>query len=405
MASAISIKTADWRERLKEYGKPPRPKPNLDNCLVALEHCPSWSDVLVYNEFAHEISIACPPPWGGQGNRPWSDNDDRLATRWFQQQDIQINVSTAIDAIKTRSHACTINPLLDFLNNLEWDRTMRVDTWLRDYMGVIFNDYSCAVGRKWLISAVARAFQPGCKADHCLILEGEQGIGKSTALRELAGPELFTDYVSENLGSKEASILCMGTWIVEFSELEALIGKHAKMETIKAFISRTEDRYRPHYARHPIRVDRQCIFAATTNKEIYLLDDSGNRRFWPVKCKQIDTWGISRDREQIWAEAVYLYLDGQKWHLDAREEELARREQANRYDYDPWQDDIERWIAGKLDVAVGEILESALHKDNQTWVRADQMRVAKCLAHIGWKQYRVGHGGARRYRPPQTTPK
>lgn len=393
------IPISDWRDGLVTHGNPPRPRATLDNCLTALEFCPVWVDVLGFNEFTHQTYKRRSTPWGSRPG-PWTDNDDRLALRWFEQNDILCTPKIATDAIVTHAHRHTINPLLDFLNNLEWDGWHRVDTWLRDYLGVKHTDYSCAVGRAWLISAVARAYQPGCKADHCLILEGPQGKGKSTALRTLAGDDLFSDYMSSDLGSKEASILCIGVWIVEFAELEAIMHKESKVESVKAFLSRVEDRFRPHYAKQAIRVPRQCIFSATTNRDVYMFDDSGNRRFWPVECGRIDLNGLARDREQLWAEAVKLFLDGEEWWLTSEHEALARMEQVKRYETDGWHGIIAPWLIHKkkTDVSIAEVLTECIRREVQSITRSDQFRVVKCLNSLGWKQYRQGKTGERRYR-------
>src|SRR5581483_5455081 len=175
------------------------------------------------------------------------------------------------------------------------------------------------------------AFMPGCKADHCLILEGPQGRGKSTALRALAGDDFFTDQMPRDLSSKEASLACAGTWIIEFSELEGLMHRESQVEAVKAFLTRTEDRYRPPYQRHSISIPRQCVFTATTNRDTYMYDESGNRRFWPARVMNIHLRMLENDREQLWAEAVHAQRDeGEEWWLDHDVEHLAQTEQESR---------------------------------------------------------------------------
>jgi putative DNA primase/helicase len=166
-------------------------------------------------------------------------------------------------------------------------------------LGVANTDYSRAVGSRWLISPVARIFRPGAKADCCLILEGPQGIRKSTALRTLAG-EYFTDELAD-LGSKDAAMQTRGVWMIELSELDSL--SHSEVARIKAFMSRTTDRFRPPYGMRLVESPRQCVFAGTVNHSTYLRDETGGRRFWPVTCGQIDIEALGRDRNQLWAEA------------------------------------------------------------------------------------------------------
>lgn len=393
---AVSI-DYNWKDRLQTFGKPPRPRGNLHNAIQALRYSPDWRGVLTLNEFTHKVHKSKPTPWHGPLGE-WTDGDTRRAAAWFQANDIDVGVSVAADAVQTSAEDDTYNPVVEYLTNLEWDGIARVDSWLRDYLGVQWSDYSCAVGRAWLISACARAIQPGCKADHCLILEGPQGRGKSSALRALAGSEYFTDYISSDLSSKEAIMLCTGHWIVEFSELEGISTVRSKIETAKAFLSRAYDNYRPPYARHTITVPRTCIFAATTNHETYMPDESGNRRFWPVRCDRIDLNGIERDRDQIWAEAYKLYIEGQPYWLDKEMEAQARKEQHTRYDEDPWQEPIDKWLKDRTNTSVYEILTKLFAKAPSELAKRDQMRVARCLMSAGWRQFRKDN--ERRYYAP-----
>src|SRR5262249_42604988 len=151
---------------------------------------------------------------------------------------------------------------------------------------------------KFLISAVARIYEPGCQADHIIILESDQGEGKSTALRIMGDP-FFTDDLAE-LGTKDASLATAGVWIIELSELDAMT--RADRSRIKSFVSRRVDRYRPVYGRRLVETKRQCVFAGSVNDSEYLKDDTGARRFWPVRCGRIDLDGIRRDKDQLWAE-------------------------------------------------------------------------------------------------------
>jgi predicted P-loop ATPase len=169
------------------------------------------------------------------------------------------------------------------LDSLKWDGTSRIGDWLSLYPRVDGNEYTFAVGARWLISAVARIYDPRCKADCALILEGDQGLMKSTALKVLAEP-WFTDEIAD-LGSKDAAMQTRGVWVIEIAELDSM--SRADVSKIKGFISRTTDRFRPSYEKRVIESRRQCVFAGSVNHCAYLRDETGGRRFWPVACTRI----------------------------------------------------------------------------------------------------------------------
>ena len=191
------------------------------------------------------------------------------------------------------------------------------------------------MGLRWMVSAVARVMAPGCQVDHLLVFEGpNQGEGKSTALRILAGDDHFSDSLPHDLSHKDAKDHTRGKWIIELPELTQF--KRNEIETLKAFITRREEVFRPSYGRHEIRCPRQCVFAGTTNESEYLVDTTGNRRFWGVAIGDIDLDALRRDRDQLWAEAVHLYRSGERWHLDRRMEQIAATEAGKRMSTDPW---------------------------------------------------------------------
>jgi predicted P-loop ATPase len=180
-------------------------------------------------------------PWGVVPKGEWTDHEDRRAAEWLQKQGILVSVEIAGQAVQTAARDHPFHPVRAYLDYLKWDGVERLDRWLSAYVGAQEMEYSRAVGSRWLLSAVARIFRPGAKADCCLILEGPQGIRKSTALRILAG-EYFTDELAD-LGTKDAAMQTRGVWIIELSELDGL--SHSDVARIKAFMSRTTDRFRP----------------------------------------------------------------------------------------------------------------------------------------------------------------
>src|SRR5690606_38671737 len=198
-----------------------------------------------------------------------------------------------------------------------------------------------------LIGAVARARRPGCKLDTMPVLEGPQGLGKSTAVRYLFGAQFFIDDLSD-FHSKDSFQLIQGAWVCEIAELAAL-GK-AEVNDVKKFLSKHQDKYRAPYERAPLTVPRRTIFFGTVNPEYgggYLRDTTGGRRFWPIVCGRIDLRGLLRDRDQLWAEAVVRYDAGARWHLDdPMLEQLAERMQTERREVHPWEDAIRYYLAG-----------------------------------------------------------
>jgi predicted P-loop ATPase len=366
------------------------PLGNLFNVLYTLRNAPEWTDVLAFDEFEARVVTRRPPPWGGPTIERWADDHDTRATAWFQERGIpaQVGVGRGIQTV-AREHP--VHPVRDYLNALKWDGELRIDTWLIDYLGVEDIPYIRAVGPRFLLSAVARVFKPGCQVDHMLILEGPQGTQKSSALRALATP-WFTDRISK-LGSKDSSMEIAGTWLMEWPELDALFSVGDNVS--KGFITRRYEQFRPPYGKHVVEYPRQCVFAGTTNRtDGYLKDPTGARRFWPVRCGIIDLEALARDRDQLWAEAVARYLEGARWWLETPElEALATAEQKLRFEVDAWTERVNDWLVGRNDVSVGEVLVGALGIPKENWSQSAQNRVAKILVHHGFEQYRPGKKG------------
>lgn len=233
------------------------------------------------------------------------------------------------------------DPLREYLDGLVWDGVKRIDDWLTTYCGVAKSDYAATVGAKWLISAVARGLAPGSKVDTMLILQGEQGKKKSTAFDVLGGP-WFSDTPLDPR-SKDDRIAAASAWINEFAELSAL--KRSDLESFKAFVSARRDFLRPPYGRKNEWFERRCVFAGTTNEDGFLVDVTGNRRFWIVRVTgeiTIDTLKV--DRDQLWAEAVTRYRNGEKWWLDEMQQETADDVACEHAVASPWADLVHAYV-------------------------------------------------------------
>ena len=416
---------SSWQSKLilTDKGKQ---APCYENAALHAENSPDWMGVLGYNEFTagHVVLEAGPYPITAKPGEEIEDHFDTEVTRWFERRGLLVKPEVARRTVDRMARLNAFHPVRDYLNGLpEWDGTRRIATWLIDYCKVsptvlnekdeaVPNIFAMEAGARFLISAVARIFQPGCKADHVLMLEGKTGIGKSTTVQILAGEEYFTDQLSD-LGSKDASMQIRGIWIVEIAELHAL--SKSDRENAKKFVSQQFERFRLPYGKRLTKFQRQCVFIGTTENSEWNTDERGARRFWPVLCEgPIDTEGIKRDRDQFWAEALDRFRRGDKWHIYKPEAVKAAEEvQSSRYAVDVWQDKviqqaeiISRLPDSRRSAAIPEIL-SAMGVDTPRQDQLQANRVGRCLRFSKWERKQVREGKTRTWRwfaPPEPTP-
>ena len=276
------------------------------------------SELFKYNEFAFRAAYGVTTPWG---TKPKSSIDDaELAKiKYWVAQHFAFDPSNNLieDAVMVISHSNTYDPVRDWPDDLaEWDGKERLATWLQEnFEGEGHPEYLKQVFTKWLVAMVARVYRPGTKFDWMPIFEGAQGVGKSSFGRALVGDKFFLDWLP-NLADKEAALNLQGSWSVEMGELASF--RKNEIETIKAFITRTVDKYRQPFGRRLTEAPRRCVFFGTTNRDTYLRDDTGNRRFKPVKVGQLNFEALARDRDQLFAEAKYLFKNVIKniWELE-----------------------------------------------------------------------------------------
>jgi putative DNA primase/helicase len=350
---------------------------------------------------------------------PWverevSDHDILLATEWVQRAGIAAPSSIIAQAIEAASKEHGYHPVRDYLSNLQWDGTARIDKWLTTYVGAADTTLNSAICARWMIGAVARIFKPGCKLDTALILEGPQGLMKSSALKVLGDP-WFTDQLPD-IASKDALIQLQGVWILELAEMTSL--NRSEAHRIKSFMTSSIDRFRVPHGKVAQDFPRQVAFCGTINPEGgYLKDPTGGRRFWPVRCNavtpdgKIDTDGLAKTRDQMWAEAVARFKAGDAWWLDTSELEAAAKDAADdRYQGDAWDDLIRKYVDNKkkegkqsakneqVSVSVGEVLQYAIGINKDKWTKPDQMRVGGALTALGWERKRATEGGAREWK-------
>ena len=298
------------------------------------------------------------------------------------------NVANAAQSLCDQN---SFNPVVEYLGLLKWDGVKRVDRWLARYLGAQDTPLNRAIGRLLLVAMVRRAKQPGCKFDFVPILEGPQDIGKSLAIKALAGEENFTDVDPTHLDEKGQQETLAGVWIAELCELSGM--KKADIDKTKAFITRTNDRARAAYGRFVTDQPRACIFVGTTNEINYLRDMTGNRRFWPVKVSKIDIGALTRDRDQLFAEAALIEAGGEPLILPADLHADAKAEQEGRVVEDPWEA-ILAGITGSLHPARDggdewrvHTKELFNHLDIPLERRAPQQaqRIAAIMRRLGWE--------------------
>ncbi|MET4442612.1 putative P-loop ATPase [Bradyrhizobium sp. GM2.2] len=394
-----------WRAELIR-AKNDIPKPLFANAVLALRGAQCWQGVLAFDLFAHQTMLTDVPLWqpfidaANFEPRPWSEQDDLALTHWLQTVEaIAVTPAVAAQAVELVARDRSYHPVQDYLLGLEHDGEFRLDTMLSTYFGAEQSEYTKLVGRNMMISAVARILGVGEKVDMMVILEGQQGLLKSTAIKTLFYP-WFTDDI-EQFGSKDASMQCAGVWCIEVGELDAISKTEASR--IKSFISRINDRFRPPYGKRIIERPRSCIFIGSTNCNDYLKDWTGARRFLPVSVIKIDIEGLQRDRDMLWAEARILYEAGVAWWFTDSETgkaaaAKAELEQEGRFQADPWEPLIANYLESRLHqppdypayrVLIEHVFKNAIGLDEVKWDQAAMNRVARCMKRLGWARKQV----------------
>jgi predicted P-loop ATPase len=353
-------------------------KKNMTNLMMFLRNIRSLGQTIRWNELAQRVE------WHGL---PLVDHhlvDIRLI---LETENFEPTVSDVLPAVMRHARENAFHPVRDYLNGLEWDGVQRLDRWLQSCMGATDTAFTRMVGRKTLIAAVARAFKPGCKVDTVLILEGPQGIKKSSAIAALFGKEWTAESVNLFDQHNKMVMSMMGAWVVELAEFIAIQKKD--QNAVKGMLSMRSDRVVLPYAKMASDHPRQCIFFGTINpgETGYLTDTTGNRRYWPVEVARAELDLIEARRDQLWAEAAHAYGQGESWWLEGGDQEKLAQEAVNdREEYDVWDEILtEKLITqGVLSTS----LASALQALGVPYERMDKRvkdRAAECLRRIGYR--------------------
>ncbi len=387
--------SAPWREGLQRSGNGAI-KTNLFNACAAVRGIPELGRRIYYDEMRGEVAITDPLPWDSRGNRQWTEHDDNILTTFLQRADLNVSTAIAAQAVETVAYEQRRHPIREYFDGLTWDGEPRIGAWLSSYLGVAYNAYSSTIGACWLKAAAARIRWPGCKVDNIVILNGPEGVRKSTAVKSLCpNVKWFSDSLPSIVDTNERDVAThlRGVWIIELAELAAVVGdrRAGSIEKVKAFATRETDRYRAAYARREIEVPRQCVFMGTSNETIFT-SHTGNRRFWPVDVTMIDIDALMRDRDQLWAEAWHRIGDGEEWYItDPNVNDMAKEEQKAREEEDPWAALIAQWIDRLVvdgvditSVLPPTILMDAIGVRASDLDRIKTLRVTKILRKAGY---------------------
>lgn len=369
------------------------PHPTLANASKILQLYRNFKGHIWYDEFRGNVyhTLRGPAP------QPWTDRDTRQVTVAIQQQLRlpKFTLGLVRDAITHAAECHSRNSLTDWLDSLTWDGIERLNTWLADCAGVELTDYTQAVSRNWPIAMVARAYQPGCKMDNIPVLEGVSGLNKTQFLEVLGGE--WYEALPMEFGTKDFLQTLQGVWLAEIPDMTGF--ERSDHSRVISMLSIPRDKYRKAYGYTPERYLRTTIFAATSEDDDYLLDRRGKRRFWPIRCTDINLDSLRQQRDNLFAEAVIRYRAGESWY---RMPASAAEEQESRLVEDTWVRLImeyanSRWdqlmrIGNPPQLTLTEILVDGLKLASDRQTSGVCRRAAAILRANGWVSKRTTKG-------------
>lgn len=398
--TADAPRTNDWRELLAR-GRGGVVRNTFRNLCVTLRG--AYAGRLAYNAMtlAPELD-GLPVEEGALG---------RLREGLERDHQIEPGADNLVSALRTVAEETTYHPVRRYLDGLVWDGEPRIAGLAEHVLRVAgeHRDLASAMLRAWMIAAVARVRQPGCKVDTALVLVGDQGWLKSTFFRVLGGA-WFRD-TRIDLRSKDGYLQLRDAWLYEWSELDHVTSQ-AHAGEIKGFVSSAEDMFRPPYGRAVIRVPRAQVFCGSTNQDQFLSDPTGDRRFWVIRVGGLiaDAGGaLAVLRDQLWAEAAQAHAAGEAWHLTAAQE-AVRHDQAEEHRVtDPWEDLVAAWIAARSPVEIEQpltgrtILGGALKLEPHQQTQGAANRLGAILRRLGYARRlaRVGATVVRTWEPSE----
>lgn len=384
-AEAIDIDRPWLPFRLDLDGKG-RPHLNIDNMARILEADPALKDIAWYDTFHLRIFTGLAPgtasiPKDAQYSREWEDIDDLRITAYLQGEMKLPKVTDELirKSVNYYSKLTTKNEAKEWMESLKWDGRPRINNFMSDALGAEHSIYMRAVSKNFWLTLTARIYSPGCKVDNMVVFEGPQGVGKSRALAAIGG-KWYLDWCGD-IYEKDFYLALQGKLVVEFSELDSF-GK-SDVTHIKSVISRRSDQYRSPYEARSISHPRQCVFVGSTNEPEWIKDQTGGRRFWPVKCDLIDVSYIEKHRDQLFAEAVARYKEQETW-WEMPASTIA--EQEARRQSDEWEPEVSGYLASQPlgGLSMSQIAEGALDIKPDKLDMRTQWRIGQCVRRSGW---------------------
>ena len=376
---------AKWGLQVTQSGTP---HINLHNAALILEADPKYRSSVYFDDFLQRVMRRNSP------EREWNDADDLELVRHIQNALAipKMNREAVSQAVIQVAYKRRRNCVREWLDGLKWDKESRIEHFFSDYMGAEKSEFCTHASRNFWLSIAARIYHPGCKVDNMVVLEGPQGVGKSTAL-QIIGGDWFAEQHESATNPKAFAEILQGKLLIEISEMESF--SRAEVNSVKQTITCRSDRFRAAYSRHAADHPRTCIFVGTTNRDDWNKDETGARRFWPIACSgDIDIEGIRANRDHLFAEAKARILAGEAhWEMPAH---ATAHEQRDRYNPDPWHAKVVSFLKGKTETTTSEIMLD-LNIELVRQGRAEQMRVGRILKFLGWNRSRQRFGTIREY--------
>lgn len=370
----------------------------INNVYLAVQRPDICQINIKFDQFRDEIMFT---PLGSDQWQTFTDADySRLRIGLEQGGFKPIGRELIRDIVLLVADENPFDSATEWLSRLEWDGVPRIKTFLSDYFNAEVNEYTGAVSLYLWTALAGRVLKPGIKADMVPILVGDQGCGKSTGVAALSpSPDYFCE-VSFAEKDDDLARKMRGRLVGEIGELRGLHTK--ELESIKAFITRTHENWIPKYREFATQFPRRLVFVGTTNQDEFLSDDTGNRRFLPVRVSNVNVEGIRQNREQLWAEAKKLFSDSGIQFSVA--EQLATREHEQYMIKDAWQETVSRWLnepdiitdekpIDKDYVTSIEVLKGAIGLDAKSIGRREELRISKTLQELGYKKTVTKVGG------------